>query len=72
MNSDGTYSLTLYPNFEKVQTSGATITKGNANIAVNGGSVLANNSTVFVQYDGSNYTVYTGINTCHHDQRYRQ
>ena len=62
VNSDGSYTLTLYTAAEKAQTTGATITKGNASIAVDGGAVLATNSTVFVLKDGDNYTVYTGIN----------
>ena len=62
VNSDGSYTLTLYTASEKAQTTGATITKGNASIAVDGGAVLATSSTVFMLKDGDNYTVYTGIN----------
>ena len=67
VNSDGKYELTEQSTLRKTYTSGtgtnAVVTKNNPTIAVEGGTLYADNSTPFVIKVNSDITAYTGINT---------
>ena len=71
VNSDGKYELTGQSTNRKTITktndasiaNTAVITKNNPTIAVDGGTLYADNSTPFVIKVGSDITAYTGINT---------
>ena len=66
VDSNGKYELTTettrYNNYGSGSGTNAVVTKNNPKIAVNGGTLYADNTTPFVVKSGSDVATYTGIN----------